>query len=162
MVGAMLVLVALVLAFVLFRDLNRTDPPSPVRAVDYARTAEFAREQASFDLLAPESLPDGWRATTVGYEPGAADSWHIGMLTDEDRYVGLEQADASVDSLVETYVDEAAVRGKAVVIDGERWTSWTDDGGDLALTRMTGDTTTLVVGHRVPQATLVAFVQSLR
>lgn len=158
----MVVLVVLVLAFVLFRDLNRSDPPSPVRAVEYVQAAEFAREQASFDLVAPASLPEGWRATTVEYVPGSDDLWHLGLLTDEDRYVGLEQADASAESLVEAYVDDAAVRGEPVEIDGERWTTWTDEGGDLALVRRAGETTTLVVGHRVPQETLVAFIQSLR
>lgn len=158
----MLVLVVLVLAFVLFRDLNRSDPPSPVRAVEYIQAAEFASEQASFDLVTPASLPEGWRATTVEYVPGNDDRWHLGLLTDEDRYVGLEQADASAESLVETHVDDAAVRGEPVEIDGERWTTWTDEGGDLALVRRAGETTTLVVGHRVPQETLVAFIQSLR
>ncbi len=65
MVGAMIVLVVLVAAFVVVRDVNRRDLDGPVRAIDYAQDAEFAREQASFALVAPPELPEGWRATTA-------------------------------------------------------------------------------------------------
>lgn len=158
----MIVLVAVVVAFVVFRDANRDEPSSPVREVDYARAAEFAREQAGFELVAPASLPTGWRATTVEYVPGKADRWHLGLLTDSDRYVGLEQANAAVKSMLETHVDPETEQGGAVLVDGVRWSTWTDEGGDLALVRRAGDTTTLVVGHEVPQAQLVGFAESLR
>ena len=42
------------------------------------------------------------------------------------------------------------------------WTTYTDSGGDLALVRRAEGTTTLVVGHEVPQGDLVAFAASLR
>jgi uncharacterized protein DUF4245 len=162
MVGAMLVLVAVVVGFVVFRDVNRADPADPVRAVDYGRDADFAREQASFDLVAPPSLPDGWRATTVEYVPGPDDRWHLGILTGQDRYVGLEQSADSVATMVETHVDPDATKGAPVLVDGVRWSSYTDSGGDRALVLRTGGTTTLVVGHEVPQADLVTFAASLR
>jgi hypothetical protein len=162
MVGAMVVLVAVVVGFVVFRDVNRDDPASPVTAVDYSRDADFARQQASFDLVAPPTLPDGWRATTVEYVPGPQDHWHLGMLTAEDRYVGLEQSDDPVRTMVKTHVDPDAEKGEPVSVDGVPWTSYTDSGGDLALVRRAGGTTTLVVGHEVPQGDLVAFAASLR
>jgi hypothetical protein len=162
MVGAMIVLVLVVLGFVLFRDLNRTDPPSPVRTVDYAETAAYARDQAGFDLLAPDDLPEGWRATSARYVPGAAESWHLGLLTEDDRYVGLEQSGASVETMVEEHVDPDAVEGDRVDVGGEDWTSWSDAGGDLALVRETDGTTTLVVGHQVPEDALADFVARLR
>ncbi|MGH3371876.1 MAG: DUF4245 domain-containing protein [Nocardioidaceae bacterium] len=160
MVGAMLVLLAVIAAFVVFRDLNRTDPQSPVRAVDYEQTLEAAREQSGFTLLAPEPLPEGWRVTSVEFVPEPT-RWHLGMLTGEDRYVGLEQAGGSVDDMVETYVDREAVPGGPVEIAGEPWRSWTDDGGDTALTRVEDGVTTLVVGT-LSRDDLAAFVQSLR
>lgn len=162
MVGAMVVLVAVVVGFVVFRDVNREDPASPVSAVDYGRDADFARRQASFELVAPPTLPDGWRATTVEYVPGPQDHWHLGMLTAEDRYVGLEQSDDPVRTMVETHVDPDAEKGEPVSVDGVPWTSYTDSGGDLALVRRAEGTTTLVVGHEVPQGDLVAFAASLR
>jgi uncharacterized protein DUF4245 len=162
MVGAMIVLVLIVAAFVVFRDVNRRDVASPVREIDYAQDAAFARQQAGFDLVAPPELPEGWRATTARFVDGGDERWHLGMLTEDDRYVGLEQSGASVDSMVETHVDEQAERGKAVLVAGEPWRTWSDDGGDLALVRADRGTTTLVVGHDVPVDVLVAFAASLR
>jgi len=162
MVGAMIVLLAVIVAFVVFRDLNRNDPPSPVREVGYSQDAAFAEESASFEVLSPPSLPPGWRATTVRYVPGAADRWHLGMLTAEDRYVGLEQSTASAESMVEDHVDPNATEGDPVTVDGAEWATWRDEGGDLALVREDAGTTTLVVGHEVPVDELAAFVASLR
>jgi hypothetical protein len=162
MVGAMLVLVGVVIAFVVFRDSNRVDPPAPVHAVNYTSDLRYARQQASFDVLAPPSLPAGWRATTVEYVPGARNTWHLGILTDQNRYVGLEQSEADVRSMVETFVDPAPTRGKPVSIDGASWSSWTDAGGDRAFVRRAGGVTTLVVGHDVPEKQLLTFTASLR
>jgi hypothetical protein len=162
MVGAMIVLLAVVVAFVVLRELNRNDPASPVRAIDYTSDVEFARDRAGFEVLAPERLPEGWRATTVRYVPGAMEHWHLGMLTEDDRYVGLEQSTASADSMVEDHVDEAATQGEAVSVGGAEWTTWRDAGGDLALVREEAGTTTLVVGHEVDADVLADFTASLR
>jgi hypothetical protein len=162
MVGAMVVLVALVLAWVVLRSLTTPDPGTPVRRVDYARDVPLARKVADFDLVAPRSLPRGWRATTVRYEPVPGAHWHLGVLTDTGRYVGLEQGDRPVGSMVEQYVDASASRGGPVDVAGRSWSTYTDGGGDLALVRRAGRTTTLVVGHRVPRSTLVSYVASLR
>lgn len=162
MIGAMLVLLVVVVAFVVLRDANRDDLANPVRAVDYANDAAFARKQAGFALVSPASLPDGWRATSVRYVAGVEERWHLGLLTDEDRYVGLEQADEPVESMLETHVDAQVTRRGRVDVGGKKWSAWSDAGGDLALVRRARDTTTLVVGHEVPQDELVAFAESLR
>lgn len=162
MVGAMIVLVGGIIGFVVLRDVTRDDPPSPVRTIDYAPDAAYAREQAGFDVVAPAALPEGWRATTAGYVGGAGESWHLGLLTDEDRYVGLEQSGASAESMVEEHVDADATAGDPVSVDGDDWATWSDDDGDLALVREEAGTTTLVVGHRVPVEDLEEFTASLR
>lgn len=161
MVGAMLVLVLVVSAFVLLRDLNRADPASPVEPVDFAQPAEYARSEADFALLAPDELPEGWYATSVRFIAGEEQAWHLGVLTDERRYVGLEQADRPVSDMVDDFVDEGADKGQDVMIDGQTWETWTDEDDDLALVRQTDDVTTLVVGA-VPQATLEQFLATLR
>lgn len=162
MVGALVVLLGVVGAFVGLREINRDDPPSPVREVDYGKVADLARERADFDLVAPASLPPGWRATTVNYVDGEDAHWHLGLLTDQVRYVGLEQADSSPKSMVQTYVDETATPGESVEVAGVEWSTWADDEGDLALVRETPGTTTVVVGHEVSEAVLVDFAASLR
>ena len=161
MVGAMVVLVLVVAAFVAFRAVNRNDVESPVKALDFSQSAEFAREQARFPLLAPARLPEGWIATSVRFDEGRRQSWHLGMLTDEEKYVGLEQEKESVDAMVEEHVDEQAERGDDVEIDGETWQTFTDEDDDLALVRETDDVTTLLVG-RVSQETLEELLATLR
>jgi hypothetical protein len=158
MVGALLVLLGVVGAFVVFRDLNRNDPANPVRPVDWESPARYARAQADYPLLAPERLPDGWMATSVRFEGG---EWSLGMLTEDEQYVGLKQADRPVASLVEQHVDPEAVQGEDVAVAGETWQTWTDDAGDLALVREDAAVTTMVVGT-APLDTLVEFTASLR
>ena len=160
MIGAMAILLAVIVGFVVLRDLNRNDPQSPVTAVDYRQSVGYASEQAGFDVLAPETLPEGWKATSVGFTPDPS-RWHLGVLTDQGRYVGLEQAASSEKSMVMTYVDPEPTRGKVVTIDGQTWRAWSDSGGDTALVRTQGEVTTLVVGT-VEQDVLVDYVESLR
>lgn len=161
MIGAMLVLLLVVAAFVVFRDTVRDEPADPVGPVDYLRPAEYARTVADFPVLVPERLPEGWFANGARYVPGDEESWHVGFLTEDREYVGLEQTDRPPAALVEEHVDEEAVQGEDVTIDGVTWQTWTDEGGDTALVREQEAVTTLVVGT-VDQDTLVEFVRSLR
>lgn len=158
----MVVLLVLVLAWVGFRQLTSRDPDSPVKPVDYARDVPLARKAADFDLLAPPRLPAGWVATTVRYRPAPGAHWHLGVLTEDRRYVGLEQGDQPVRSMVRDYVDATPRRGGPVTVRGKSWETYTDTDGDLGLVRRRGRTTTLVVGHEVPVSTLVAYAASLR
>ena len=161
MVGAMVVLVVLLVGWVAIQSLVKDQPDSAVRTVDYAQVVTPARKAAKFDLVAPASLPKGWRATSVTFRDTLPQHWHLGVLTDDDRYVGLEQGQKSLASMVEEYVDKDARRGPAVDVDGKAWRTYTDSGGDLALVRRDGDATTLVVGHDVPKATLVSYTAGL-
>jgi len=162
MIGALVVLLAVVGVFVVSQAITRQNPPSPVQAVDYHQDVGFARAKARFDLVAPASLPAGWKATTVSFVDGPQQHWHLGCLTDTGRYVGLEQADRPVSSMVKAYVDPQPTRGKPVTIRRATWATYTDAGGDRALVRRAGRTTTLVVGHDVPQPVLTSYIESLR
>ncbi|NUR06361.1 MAG: DUF4245 domain-containing protein [Nocardioidaceae bacterium] len=162
MVGAMVVLVAVVLAWVGFRALTTSPPENPVQTVDYRADVPAAKRAADFDLVAPPTLPDGWRATTVTFTDEPEQHWHLGVLTDAGRYVGLEQGRQSAGSMVHRYVDERAQRGTPVRVGSTSWATWTDPGGDTALVRRDGGTTTLVVGHDVPRSDLVSYTSSLR
>jgi hypothetical protein len=162
MVGAMLVLGVLIIGWVAIRSLTSDAPTSAVQRVDYARDVPVARKAADFDLVAPPRLPQGWQATTVRYTPAPGAHWHLGVLTDARRYVGLEQSRDSVRSMVRDFVDESAVRGPSTDVAGVAWSTYNDEGGDLALVRRAGGTTTLVVGHEVPRSALVSYAASLR
>lgn len=161
LIAAMAVLVALVVAYVLIRGIARTDPPNPAQPVDYRQPAHYARSVADYPLLAPGRLPSGWIATSVRFTPGADQSWHLGTLTGDREYVGLEQADRSSSDMVEQYVDPDAIRGDDRTIDGQTWQTWSDDGGDRALVREAHGATTVLVGA-VPESTLEDYLAALR
>lgn len=161
MIGAMLVLLAVVAAFVTFRALVRNEVVVPVKTVDYQRTLEYAQDRADFRLLAPEQLPEGWRATSVEFVPQSG-RWELGVLTASDRYIGLVQSASSEQKLVETYVDQDAVHDGTVQIDGRSWRTWSDEDGDTAVTRQVeGEVTALVVTPAGLDA-LVEYVETLR
>ncbi len=161
LVGALLVLVLVVLGFVGFRALIRSDVQSPVRAVDYAESLEYWQSQARFEILAPSSLPAGWRATSARFVSSRPQSWHLGVLTDSERYIGVEQRRSDVASMVAEFVDPEAVAGPEVEIAGTTWRAFSDAGGDRAVARREGGLTTLVVGT-VSQEQLVSYVETLR
>ena len=121
LVGAMLVTVLAVLAFVAFRAVTTDKDPTPVRAVDYASVVTSARADEQLAVVAPERLPLGWKATSATYDGGASPTWHLGTLTDDGRYVGVEEARSSIEELAKEHVDADAARGEDVTIGGETW-----------------------------------------
>ena len=162
MVAAMAVLVALLIGYVLVRNLFYSDDaPNPVQPVDYHQPAHFARQTADFPLMAPRRLPPGWIATSVRFTDGEDQAWHLGVLTGDRKYVGLEQAEASAADMVEKYVDPDATQGSDRTIHGRSWQTWSDAGGDHALVRESHGATTLLVGT-VPESTLEDYLRTLR
>jgi hypothetical protein len=135
LIGALIVTVAAVVAFVAFRALTSDDEPTPVRAIDYSASVQGARTDGKLTVLAPDRLPLGWKATSATYSRGVSPTWHLGMLTGDDKYVGVEEARESIENLVEEHVDENARREKDVTIGGEKWQTWTDSEGDYAVAR---------------------------
>ncbi len=131
-------------------------PDEPVRAVDYQAAAESSRKAATFDLLAPTELPEGWRATSVRFEAGA---WHLGVITDDDEYVGLEQVKAGVARAVERFAEGSTRDGEAVVA-GETWSLFTGPRDDRTYVRRDGDVTVLVTGS-APRAEIERYISSL-
>ncbi len=133
--GALVVTVLAVVAFVAFRAITSDNEPTPVRAVDYQAMVRAGRADHKLLLMAPQSLPTGWKATSADYQTGTAPTWHLGMLTDKGKYVGVEEALGGVQDLVDEHVDLEATQGKDVTIDGATWQTWQDPGGDYAVSR---------------------------
>ena len=133
MAAALLVVVVLVVAVVAFRQAG--EEPAETPSVDWAAWVKAGRAEQRLMLFAPTSLPKGWRATSVDYAGGAGAHWHLGMLTDAGKYVGIEESRDTTRELVEQYVDEDAVAGPDVTVGGQAWQTWTDSGGDYALVR---------------------------
>jgi hypothetical protein len=166
LVGAMLVTVVLVAGFAGLNALKTDHPSTPVRAVDYQTVVKGGRADGKLLVMAPTSLPSGWKATSADYSTGSDPTWHLGVLTDQQKYVGVEEAEGRVDDLVEQHVDPDAVQGKDVTIAGQRYQTWTDSDGDYAVSRTVRDQggpveSYLVVGS-APEADIRDFAASLK
>jgi hypothetical protein len=136
MTGALIVTVIAVLAFVAWRGLFRTDVDDTPVAVDWQESVELA-QQADLDVVHPRELPAGWIATSVDLSAGDDPRWGMGVLTDDGRFVGIRQQDASVDALVELYVTSEIT---------DTWQTWSDEGGDRGYATEIGDEALLVYG----------------
>ena len=159
MLRSVLLLLVPVTAFVGYQTWVREEP-DPAPPVDYVTAAEAAREAAPFEVLAPAELPEGWRATSVRYQSGAQAHWHLGVLTAEDEYVGLEQILGDVDDAVQTFAPGTSPVGSAT-IDGRRWEVRTDpERGETTLVRQDGEVSTVVTGT-VSEPVLVDYIGSL-
>ena len=159
MLRTVVLLLVPVVAFVGYQTLARPEP-DPAPPVDYLTAAEAAQEAAPFDLLAPTALPEGWRATSVRFQPGDDAHWHLGVLTADDEYVGLEQIVDDADDAVETFAPGTSPVGSAT-IDGTRWEVRADpDRGETTLVRQDGEVSTVVTGT-VSQPVIVDYIGSL-
>lgn len=159
LIGAMIVTILFVLAFVGWRSLFRNDVDARVEPVDWTESVQLAQD-AGLDVVRPRELPDGWTATSVELRAGDEPRWGMGVLTGDGRFVGIRQQDTSVNDLVETYVDEDAAEGDEVRVDSEvsgTWQTWSDEGGDLGYTAELGDDAVLVYGS-APAADIEAYL----
>jgi hypothetical protein len=133
------------------------NPDTPVKAIDYATIVQQARPVAGFDLLAPRSLPQGWIATSARFE--AKKSWHLGVLTDDEDYIGLEQVTAGVDRAVDRFAEDSKAGGKADIA-GDTWTVREGPDDRLTFVRRADGLTTLVNGT-APRRVIEDYVSSL-
>lgn len=135
LVGALVVTVLVILAFVAVRGLARDNTAVTPQPVEYLSAVRYAQEQG-FSVAYPPRLPEGWLARDVDVRPGAAPVWNLDLLTGEPRFVGIHQEVGTVDDVVSRLVDEQAVLGEPVTLPGasvEEWSTFTDEGGDYAL-----------------------------
>jgi hypothetical protein len=160
MVRSLAVVVVLVGIIVVFNVAGQ--PDEVVRDVDYVSAAEQARQQASYDVLAPASLPSGWKATSARTSAGGgAVHWHLGLVTGADDYAAVEQTDGARAGFIRELA-EGATRAGRVTIAGEPWRKL--EGGEpeeRALVRTDGGVTTVVAGSAT-WAELQTLASSLR
>lgn len=153
MVGALIVTLLVIGAFVAFRAFNRTDLDVKPEHVDYlaqVRIAQQATERPDAGVVYPARLPSGWYATNVTFTPnGTRPELRMSMLTPDNEYIGFVQSPDPVAGLLTTYVDAHPQAGGPVTVDGSvtpRWDTWTDSGGDTALAAQHGRDSLLVFG----------------
>lgn len=136
MVAALLVTVLAIGAFVLLRGVfSRNLEEKPTR-VDYLADVRYA-QQSGISLVYPAPLPKGWIPTYSNYSAGKRATFGVSILTSGDQYVGTWQSPEPIPQLLTDHVDADPQAGDAVDIPGAlvtHWDTWTDSGGDTALT----------------------------
>lgn len=142
MVGAMVVTLLVILAFVAFRALNRDDLVVEPHEVDYLAMVEGLQAGSDLEPAYPASLPKGWIATRAVYNADNL-AWELDLLTDDGKYVGLRQAAVRDRDLLEDYGYEDVRPGDTIGIDSgvaTEWRTWTfkDRGEDTAYTTSLG------------------------
>ena len=163
MIGAMIVAVVVAGGWYLLGRPN--EDVRPVPSVDWSAQVRAGRADQKLLTFAPPRLLPGWRANGALYSTGTDPHWHLGLLTDQGKYIGVDEGPTSVKDLVEQYVDPDAVQGADVRIGDRTWQSWTDRGGDYALTWSlrsgTVPTESVVVVGSASQGSVIAFVKTL-
>lgn len=129
LIGAMLILLLGIGAFVGFRALNRDELEVEPERIDYLMAVRFAQE-SDWQVAYPSTVPEDWKATSLDAVPER--DWGIGFIT-PDGFVGLHQSDASTADLLKTYVGEETDELGPVQIGGATtpWLAYEDGGGDL-------------------------------
>jgi hypothetical protein len=147
------IVIPLVIITVLFTDLP---DDRPVTEVDWQPVLAVARRDAPFPVLAPSTLPEGWRATQAEWvktgepfrdgQPSVRNQWALGLLTSDDVFVGLDQGDRQPDDLVEEQTRAGTADGQSTV-NGQPWERLVSpDGRTRSLVRREPAVTTVVSG----------------
>lgn len=144
-----MVTVGAVVAFAVFRGLNRDDLEVKPQRIDYLAIVEDI-QAGGHHVPYPEGLPDGWICRGAEYSPPPDPVWDLDLLTGSERYVGVHWERSSAAVLIERYVGDEAEPGAAVTVAGAQWASYRDPGGDYALVKQTGGETLLVYGSAPP------------
>jgi hypothetical protein len=166
MIGALLATLLVIAAYVGFRAFNRTNLDVTPQHVDYLTQVRYA-QQSGADVVYPAQLPAGWYATRVSLTPGSPPGVTISMLTSRDEYVGFVQSDQPIATVLTTYVDAHPAHGSPATVSGSvarHWDTWTDSGGDTALSTQRGRGSTqqsLLVFGTVSRAQLEHLAASL-
>jgi hypothetical protein len=142
-----LVLICLVIVGVM---ALRQNPEDPVREVDPTSAERAVAELASYELLVPRGLPEGWRPTSVRTNAGSASAGdpialQIGWYTPGGEFAGYVVSDDPDAEALTDVLEDARAEGEEQV-DGETWQRITTERGETALTRTEGTATLAVTG----------------
>ncbi|MCW2574058.1 MAG: uncharacterized protein JWR66_88 [Modestobacter sp.] len=164
MIRSLLPLVLVCLAIVGVTAL-RQNPEDPIRDVETGNAERAVSELASYPLLVPRGLSDGWRATSVRTNAGSASTGdpvtlQIGWYTPGEEYAEYVVSDDPEAGALTDVLDHATDDGTQQVA-GDTWQRLTTQRGETALTRAEG-TATLVVSGSASDDELATLAGSLQ
>jgi hypothetical protein len=139
---------------------KKEEKPNPV---EYTAQLQDARKAAAW-VRGPEPMPSGWTATSVEFRTPQQEpiTWHLGVVTTEKKYVGLEQSNVSGGKYVAETLGRTSDDGTASV-EGVTWQRKVllDRKNENALLLVGSGVTTIVAGNAGYPA-LEAFASVLR
>lgn len=134
-----------------------------IRAVEYTAQLEDAKKVAPW-VRGPAPMPAGWTATSVEFRTPEQSpiTWHLGIVTNEKKYVGLEQSNVTGRQFQSDELGRTSDDGTTTV-EGVTWQRKVllDRKGENALVLVGSGVTTIVVGNAGYPA-LEAFASVLR
>jgi Protein of unknown function (DUF4245) len=118
----------------------------PIQDVDVAGAARAATLRLGFAPAVPRGLTPGWAPTSAEVRASADGviTWHIGYLTPQGHYAGIEQA-ARVTGQWESIMDSGGVDRPAQVVDGTTWEQRFKDVRDVTALIHRGEERTTMV-----------------
>ncbi|WP_219090600.1 DUF4245 domain-containing protein [Streptomyces sp. JJ38] len=124
---------------------EQQDPVKPLRS--YRAELITAGRTASYPVLAPVGLDEGWRATSVSFDRNSdyGATWHLGFHDADVEYAAVEQSDGDPRLFVAKVTHDAVDTGATTEVDGEEWARYEGDKYD-ALVLREGEFTTVVTG----------------
>lgn len=134
-----------------------------VRAVEYTPQLAEARKIAPW-IRGPEPMPAGWTANSVEFRAPQQSpiTWHLGIVTDQKKYVGLEQSNVTSRGFLTDELGKTTDDGTSTVA-GVVWQRKTllDRKNEHALVLIGSGVTTIVTGNAGYPA-LETFAATLR
>jgi cytoskeletal protein RodZ len=151
MVRSLLPLVLICLAIVWWTSFRQSADVQPVREIDASSTIDLAAARASYPIVVPQGLEDGYRPTSARTDAGDAVSdgdpvtLEIGYVTPSDEFAGFVVSDDRRAEPLATVLDGAEQQG-TVDLEGRSWTRSTAENGETVLSREDGGAIVAVSG----------------
>lgn len=153
--------VVLVVVFVIVLLAWRPEPEA-VKVVDPSPTVVLAAREAQFPVVAPSGLADGWRPTSVRWEPTEESEseriLHIGYVTPADEYAQVSVAPVATPAFLDEQTADGVPTGTQAIGDATWERRETDERRSLVL--VDGSDATVVSGS-ADWSELIALAQSL-
>jgi hypothetical protein len=149
MLRSLLPLVLICLAIVAWTAFRQSGDAG-VRTVDPSTSVDLAAARASFSLLAPEGLDDGYRPTSARTDAGNAGdgdpvTLEIGYLTPDEEFAGFVVSDDRRAAPLAAVLDGAEQQG-TLEIGGRTWTRSLTEDDETALSVRVQGATAVVFG----------------
>ena len=126
---------------VIYLFIPHDDKANPVPAVDYRVELATARRAAPYPVAAPAGLSKDWKPTSVSYDGREGDSWHLGFLDPEGRYVAVEQSTSPARKYIPEVSQDATNTGRTQDVAGQAWQHWEGPKYDALVLQAKGATT---------------------